>query len=146
VWDRFSANRDELARLALAIRSGASSGFPSSPEEDEADAEEGRLLYRRHRAFERAPRLRAKKKAQAKKLPGGLACEVCGFDFEATYGPLGHDFVECHHLVALSETGERITRLSDLALLCSNCHRMAHRRRPWPSIADLRALIGRSAT
>jgi len=145
VWARFSNNRDELARLALAIRSGAAIGFPAVPEEDEADAEEGRLLYRRHRTFERDPRLRARKKAQARKSQGGLECEVCGFDFEATYGLLGHDFIECHHLIALSDTGRRITRLSDLALLCSNCHRMAHRRRPWPSIADLRDLIGSPA-
>jgi 5-methylcytosine-specific restriction enzyme A len=121
------------------------SGFPVVPEEDEADAEEGRLLYRRHRTYERDPRLRARKKAQARKSQGGLECEVCGFDFEATYGTLGHDFIECHHLVALSDTGQRTTRLSDLALLCSNCHRMAHRRRPWPSIADLRDLVGHPA-
>lgn len=70
-----------------------------------------------------------------------LACEVCGFDFEAVYGELGRGFIECHHVVPLSE-GQRKTSLRDLALVCSNCHRMAHRRRPWPAVAELRALLG----
>lgn len=44
VWDRFSNSRDDLAHMALAIRSGTASGLPAVPEEDEAEAEEGRLL------------------------------------------------------------------------------------------------------
>lgn len=141
VWDRFSTHRDELSRLASAIRSGAPTGFPPIPEEDETEAEEGRLLFRRHRTYERDARLRAKKKSQARASTGRLECEACGFDFEHIYGQLGHDFIECHHLVPLSDTGHRTTRLTDLALLCSNCHRMAHRHRPWPSVADLRLLL-----
>lgn len=141
IWARYADRRDQLDALASAIRTGAASGFPAVPEEDEDEAEEGRLLYRRHRAYERDPRLRSRKKTQARETTGRLACEVCGFDFENAYGSLGHDFIECHHLVALSATGRRTTRLSDLALLCSNCHRMAHRRRPWPTIQELRDLI-----
>ena len=141
IWGRYARQPDELEALALAIRAGATSGFPTVPEEDEDEAEEGRLLYRRHRAFERDPRLRSRKKARAREATGSLACEVCGFDFETAYGFLGQDFIECHHLVALSVTGRRTTRLADLALLCANCHRMAHRHRPWPTVAELRALV-----
>jgi hypothetical protein len=36
---------------------------------------------------------------------------------------------------------ERLTRLSDLALLCSNCHRMVHRRRPWLRLGQLTSLL-----
>ncbi|MDP6032209.1 MAG: HNH endonuclease [Alphaproteobacteria bacterium] len=38
------------------------------------------------------------------------------------------------------EVGER-TKLSDLVLLCSNCHRMVHRKRPWLTVRELRELI-----
>lgn len=45
------------------------------------------------------------------------------------------------HTVALADSGSTRTRLSDLALLCSNCHRMIHRRRPFASIDELRQKI-----
>ena len=62
--------------------------------------------------------------------------EHCGFDFEKTYGERGRDFIEVHHAVPVSElaAGQRL-RMSDLRLLCSNCHRMVHRRQPWLSVA-----------
>ena len=143
VWDRFNNDRDALHRLAALLRQGAATpeAFPSTTEEDEDEADEGRQLFRRHRRRERDPTLVAKKKAAVRNAGRALTCEVCGFDFEKTYGPLGQGYIECHHLVPLSESGATRTRLSDLALLCSNCHRMAHRRRPWPTIDDLRALL-----
>src|SRR5690606_19764194 len=73
---------------------------------------------------------------------GTLACEACGFDFEKVYGDRGSGYIECHHVVPLHEAGEGRTKLSDLALICANCHRMIHRRAPWPTPADLRAAIG----
>jgi 5-methylcytosine-specific restriction enzyme A len=59
---------------------------------------------------------------------GKLACEVCGFDFAASYGEIGVGFIEAHHLVPIAKlTKLRISSLSDLALVCSNCHRMLHK-------------------
>ncbi|MFB2121442.1 HNH endonuclease [Parapedobacter sp. 2B3] len=58
---------------------------------------------------------------------GRLKCECCNFDFVDFYGQLGMNFIECHHKIHIS-TGERITKIEDLALVCSNCHRMLHRR------------------
>jgi hypothetical protein len=50
-------------------------------------------------------------------------------------------FIECHHLVPLHELrGLRKTRLEDLALVCSNCHRMLHRQRPCLTVNELRRL------
>ncbi|WP_352230624.1 MULTISPECIES: HNH endonuclease [Asaia] len=40
----------------------------------------------------------------------------------------------------LIEPGTK-TKLSDLALLCANCHRMIHARRPWLSLDELRQII-----
>ncbi|MDJ1631928.1 hypothetical protein QNN00_22945 [Bacillus velezensis] len=31
--------------------------------------------------------------------------------------------------------------MSDLILVCSNCHRMLHRKRPWPTIKELRQIL-----
>ena len=68
-----------------------------------------------------------KKKQQA----SSLACEVCGFDFHATYGELGRDYAECHHTKPIStmQPGDT-TKLADLAIVCANCHRMLHRPNP----------------
>jgi 5-methylcytosine-specific restriction protein A len=142
VLEHFLAEPDRYAAIAAAIRARASV-FPLDPadEETEVDFPEGRLLFRLHRARERDPRAVAKKKAQAAASTNGLACEVCGFDFGHRYGELGEGFIECHHLRPLADTGPTRTRAEDLALLCSNCHRMAHRRRPWPTLYDLRAVM-----
>lgn len=61
----------------------------------------------------------------------GLTCQVCGFNFQAVYGELGKDFIEVHHLNQLSETEGpvEVDPVTDLACVCSNCHRMLHRRR-----------------
>ncbi|MFJ1975729.1 HNH endonuclease [Streptomyces albogriseolus] len=72
---------------------------------------------------------------------GSLACEACGFDFKEVYGERGAGYVECHHVLPLHEAGEGKTKLSDLALICANCHRMIHHRAPWPTPAELRAAI-----
>ena len=58
------------------------------------------------------------------------------------YGLIGEDFIECHHTLPVSElTPDSKTRIEDIALLCANCHRMVHRRRPWLRIEDLRKLL-----
>ncbi|RQQ41635.1 hypothetical protein DF145_34655, partial [Burkholderia stagnalis] len=53
---------------------------------------------------------------------------------------------EAHHIIPLSSTGIRITRLSDLALLCANCHRLLHRaiavEKRWLTVAEGRAICG----
>ncbi|MNW10501.1 HNH endonuclease [compost metagenome] len=52
---------------------------------------------------------------------------------------------EAHHLVPLAETGERKTRLADLALLCACCHRLIHRamvaKADWIGLVEARALL-----
>jgi 5-methylcytosine-specific restriction enzyme A len=116
----------------------------ASEEEDEefAEAEEGRILTRIHRARERNRNLVALKKAAALKAHGSLKCEACSFDFQKTYGTRGAGFMEAHHLQPVStlRPGDK-TRLDDLALLCSNCHRMVHAERPWLTIDELRTII-----
>lgn len=106
---------------------------------------EGRYLLRWHAYRERNPALRRKKITSVIAAGGSLACEVCEFDFGDFYGERGHGYIECHHVEPLHVGGERARGIRDLALLCSNCHRMIHTRPPWPTPAELRELIRRQA-
>lgn len=69
---------------------------------------------------------RAKEEA-LKKGNGRILCDCCGFDFIEIYGSHGTGFIECHHKIHIAD-GQRITTTADLALVCSNCHRMLHRK------------------
>ncbi len=61
---------------------------------------------------------------------GRLRCEVpdCGFDFHEVYGRVGLRYAQVHHLKPLSDrSAPTETKLSDLAVICANCHVMIHR-------------------
>lgn len=114
----------------------------TSADDDEDEFPEGREKYRLHRERERDSRLVQRKKDQVMRNEGRLACAVCKFDFAERYGAVGEGYIECHHTLPLSELeGERRTRLVDLALVCSNCHRMLHRKRPWLGMDELAAIL-----
>lgn len=112
--------------------------------DDGGDVEfpEGKKFQQVHIKRERSVKLVKLAKARFKREHGRLFCEVCEFDFERRYGQPGVDFIEVHHTIPVSllPSGAR-TKVSDLALVCSNCHRMLHRTRPWRNIHQLRSLI-----
>jgi 5-methylcytosine-specific restriction enzyme A len=143
VWNELGAQPDKVAALAAAIRAAANAPedvASPEPDEDDVEAQEGKLLYRLHRRRERSGRLidRVKDRARA---AGEMHCRICGFDFGRTYGALGEGFIEAHHVVPLSAAAERRTRAEDLILVCSNCHSMLHRKRPWGMPDELRAIV-----
>ena len=111
--------------------------------EDEAAAFlEGRALYRKHRRAERDSRLTRLVKARRLVTDSHLKCEACGFSFRKRYGPRGTGFIEAHHTRTVSSLRRRVRVMpSEIALVCSNCHRMLHKSRPWLSIRDLRKII-----
>ena len=108
---------------------------------DDIAAGEGGLALRAHLRRERDPKLRRKKIADTRRRGLPIACEVCTFDFGHVYGRHGLDYIECHHRTPLHVTGETRTRLADLALLCSNCHRMIHRTKQWLTVEELQNLV-----
>jgi len=64
----------------------------------------------------------------------GCHCNICGFDFEKTYGEVGKDYIEVHHItpIGILSTAEDYAGTdpqNDLIPLCSNCHSMIHRRK-----------------
>jgi hypothetical protein len=82
------------------------------------------------------------KRRDVLKRNGKLECEVCSFDFKNKYGALGEGFCEVHHLNPLSDGPEAVeTRLIDLAIVCSNCHRMIHRAEGPLSLSELRIML-----
>jgi 5-methylcytosine-specific restriction protein A len=145
VLDKFLDDPEQMHRFALRVRHAAERDEPRNFSQlvgDEYESVlEGRYLLRWHRVRERKPALREKKIRSVQARGDALACEACGFDFGQTYGDRGQGFIECHHVDPLHQTGERATTIRDLALLCSNCHRMIHRKPPWPTPAQLRDII-----
>ena len=90
----------------------------------EGEARRRMILHRKREGWLRDARI-----ALVKQRTGRLGCEVnaCGFDFETSYGPVGKDYAQVHHLRRLSErTGPSATRVADLRVVCANCHAMIH--------------------
>ena len=147
-WEDFKDNREQLKHAANKIRDYITSSKERSfdidfdvDDEIEEEAKEGRVITRIHQAYERDSKLVRKKKEKVLREKRTLDCEVCGFNFTKSYGERGKDFIECHHNKPISEIGDKgKTKLEDLTLLCSNCHRMIHRKRPWLTIHELEVL------
>ena len=115
-----------------------------TPDEDEeAFGIEGNPRLRAHISRERNASIIKKKRNKIFAENGCLKCEVCNFDFYEIYGDAGKEFCEIHHLNPLHKCdGEITTKLSDLAVVCSNCRRILHRSNPMLSVEDLKKIIG----
>jgi 5-methylcytosine-specific restriction protein A len=95
------------------------------PEEEVWESEDS-LVLKEHKKYERKNNNAIQKLKEKLDYP---PCEVCGFNFEKEYGT---KYIEAHHIIPISEMRKkgqtsRTIREKDLAMLCSNCHRMIHR-------------------
>jgi hypothetical protein len=117
---------------------------PPDIDQDAVSGVEGRKRWVQHFRRERDRNIVNQKKARVRVETGRLACEACNFDFAQFYHPLAQDFCEVHHRKPLSELEEGTeTRLEDLAILCSNCHRVIHLLRPMPTVDVFAAMLTR---
>lgn len=94
--------------------------------EDKGFSKEGAAREYYGKRYERDPANRRK----AIKIHG-ITCKVCGFNFEEYYGERGSDFIEVHHrkpIHTYEGEAQSINPHTDLIPVCSNCHRMIHRR------------------
>ncbi|MFS0671050.1 HNH endonuclease [Peribacillus frigoritolerans] len=102
--------------------------------------EEGKRKTVRVNVYERNPIAR-------KQCMGhyGAQCQVCGLNFEDTYGEVGKDFIHVHHIVPLHEIQQDyiVDPIQDLIPVCPNCHAMLHRKENgvYLSIEQLRQRI-----
>jgi 5-methylcytosine-specific restriction enzyme A len=144
IWTEFSQHPGKLKLIASAIREAAAAGISQQPDDDAeiAEAFEDQLLTRMHLTRERNRALIRKKREAVLRETGRLACEACGFDFNATYGSHGTGFIEVRHVSPLHtlQPGSR-TRLQDLVVLCADCHRMVHARARWLTLLQLKELL-----
>lgn len=109
--------------------------------QDDDEFSEGKFYLKQHLIRERNPKLIAIAKKQFKQKNGHLYCQVCGFDFEEAYGDLGNGFIEAHHVKpvsAMKPTDK--TKVEDIIMVCSNCHSMIHRKKPWLSYEEIKSI------
>mgnify|MGYP003460643957 CR=1 FL=1 len=150
VFKEFESDINKLHRVAKNIKSIATDpNLPNHlyliPENDEGEifeVQEGAVIYKLHKFRERDSKIIELKKEKEFNKSGRLLCEACEFDFNMKYGKLGYKYIECHHKTPLSNfTGNSKTTIDDLAMVCSNCHRMLHRSIDTLSVESLRRLI-----
>ena len=146
VWLELGSSQEATKSRADLIRVGVAASEALSPFHEEAEFTEGRVITELHSRRERDPRLR-ERLLDSRRASDRLFCEMCGTPPPSTNPALRDAHFEVHHIIPLaSSTGCRTTRLSDLALLCANCHRMLHRaialEKRWISIAEGKVICG----
>ncbi|MEU6189036.1 HNH endonuclease [Nocardia sp. NPDC047038] len=155
VAEAFAKHRDKMRALAAMLRQHGQLDLVldhddediETPDADAASADEfaaaieGKARQRLTRVYERDPKLRRRKIERSRRERNSIACEVCGFDFEATYPGIGDGYVHVHHVVPLHTSGPTENTLDDLILLCANCHQMIHRPKQFLTPDELRAII-----
>ncbi|AHG65491.1 HNH endonuclease domain-containing protein [Advenella mimigardefordensis DPN7] len=148
VWALFAHDPRRLSEVAIFIRNGISEAsgkdtkISYSEELEIEEAEEGKVATRVHRYRERDRRLVDTAKARALREHGRLFCTVCGFDFSKHYGEVGSGIIDVHHTkpIHTMQPGEK-TKVADLVVLCSNCHRIIHSKRPWLTVDEIKSAI-----
>lgn len=147
VFEEFSLDIKLLHKIANEIRQISDnpelsirvSKIENDETSDTDSVKEGQVLYKLHKVRERDRKIVEAKKKKVLKEKGELKCEACDFDFEKTYGELGKGYIECHHIIPLSNFEvNKETKLDDLALLCSNCHKMIHKDLSISTINDFK--------
>ena len=145
VWKELGQDPEKVKDLASLIRTGIQ--FSHSIREDEPEYEvfaEGRVITETHLRRERNPKLRAKLLEKCRGA-GKLHCEICRREPVGSDSEISEAIFEAHHLVPLAAGGARVTKVSDLTLLCASCHRQAHKaiakHKRWLTIPELSQLL-----
>jgi 5-methylcytosine-specific restriction enzyme A len=147
IWNEFAPDPAQCHAVAQTIRqvlTDAQEGETIAQFTDDGieEAAEGRVITALHHRYERSTALVQARKRRALGKFGKLACEACGFDFQERYGDRGEGFIECHHAKPVHTLrSSQKTKVGDLRLLCSNCHRMVHAKRPWLTMEQLAAVL-----
>ena len=110
-----------------------------SPEKfDQMDFTEKRK-YKFHRVLERNP----SNSKKVKKIRG-YNCELCGMNFTDTYGKIGEGYIEAHHLIPIHSLPEgKVIKFNvdDFRVLCSNCHKMVHKKNPPYTLEEITEMM-----
>ena len=108
---------------------------------------EGAEAVVKTKVYKRSSKLR-EKAIQFYTVDDRIKCHACCFDFEEFYGEYGKNFIEIHHQKPVFQfDGDDLEKTIEEALknvipVCSNCHRMIHRKREkLLSLDELKAYI-----
>lgn len=144
VWKEFGGDKTAALAAAARIRCGLQIAKADEPPDEDFEFAEGRAVTEAHKRIERNKSIR-KKLLKTRRNAGNLRCEVCANAGEKLEGSIRESIFEAHHTRPIAGTGEVKTKLSDMALLCANCHRLVHRvmslRKAWVSLDEVRGVI-----
>jgi 5-methylcytosine-specific restriction protein A len=147
VWTEFAGAADTVKQLAYDIRQGVFLLRTLGDYDlDEEEFFEGRVIMELHRRKERSRKVRIKLLANRREKEK-LLCDLCSVGSLSRDPRLEDAIFEAHHLVPLSTSGERKSRIADFALLCASCHRLLNRlisiERRWLDIATAKKILDR---
>lgn len=113
----------------------------TQPEEAGQPRKEGTVTQVCVTHFERNPEDRRKALER-----DGYVCQVCHMNFVDTYGEIGKEYIEVHHLYPVCNMGENyqfdpLDPEKGLVCLCSNCHSMIHRGGHYEQIDGERKMV-----
>jgi 5-methylcytosine-specific restriction protein A len=145
VWKHFENRRTRVHEIAGLIRTYVNEiPLDLDNEGDDEEFAEGRILTLAHRRAERNRRLRTMLIRDRRKT-NRLRCDACHITNPTSDSRLDDAIFDAHHLVPLSAIGSTKTKLSDVALLCANCHKIIHRLTStsgrWATVQDVQAAI-----
>jgi 5-methylcytosine-specific restriction protein A len=122
----------------------ANSDVEADEIEDRGPQSEGRVREYYGKRYERSP----KNRKEAIRIHG-ISCNACGFNFEKVYGERGSSYIEVHHIKPIHtyEDEQPVDPRTDLITVCSNCHRMIHRKpNDILSLEDVKAVFQKMET
>lgn len=127
---RFERTSKDVFNISFIDIQDVERGINDSCESEICETEEGRLEGKRYARYITKYERNPLNRLNAIKIHG-TKCMACGFDFEKVYGNYGRNFIEVHHVKPLYDLGkeEVVNPQTDLVCLCSNCHRMIHRKK-----------------
>lgn len=128
VWNTFWNRPHDVNLIAEQIRAGIRLVKDALPLEtvDPFEAIEGSVLARVHLLRERQRGFRPRVLRRVQAQHGLILCEACNVCVARDDDLVASAMFEVHHVVPLAQVVTTVTRLSDLVLLCANCHRLLH--------------------
>ena len=152
-------NEDELVKdlnniLHLYLELTYRGGLDAEEFKDEYKPEDVELDLIEQRQYKTHFRIeRSSTNARKVKKALGYTCQICEFNFKKKYGDISlskkkEEFIEAHHKMMLSSLpkGEVVKfSIEDFAVLCSNCHKMVHKKNPPYTIDEMKIILKKSS-
>lgn len=142
IWAEFHEHPEEVAALAREIKESLKLSQKVEKNSPSGAVLEGRRVLRIHYSRERKSH-RQKKITSFIKAHGHVFCECCGTTASKYEETIRQKVFEVHHDVPLAlASGQVITNIEDLSVLCAICHRAIHGYEVVPPVDEMRKMLG----